>query len=218
MLDKTKPVLVFGATGLTGIQVVKSLLSKGFKVRAVVRDPQKGLAELGAGVDILALDLNDTAALGKILTGIPVIISALGSQNTKDPDEKEQVEHIFVVNLAAAAQEAGTEHIVMCSSIGTDKPEKFPFIEAVLRFKAKGEAALQNSGLTYTIVRPGGLNNNPGGQGVLLKDSLEVGGMISRVDVAEVMVQAILQPAAHNRVVEIINQPDAPTANRPDLF
>ncbi len=218
MLDKAKPILVFGATGLTGIQVVKSLQNKGFKVRAVVRDPQKALAKSGAGVDILTLDLKDTAELNKALAGVQVIISALGSQNTKDPDEKEQVEHIFVANLAVAAREAGIEHIVMCSSIGADKPEKFPFIEAVLRAKAKGEAALWNSGVTYTIVRPGGLNNNPGGQGVLLKESLDVGGMISREDVAEVMVQAILQPASHNRVVEIINQPDAPVAGRPDLY
>ena len=78
--------------------------------------------------------------------------------------------------------------------------------------------ALEGSGVPFTIVRPGGLTDAPGGGGVAIARTLPGFGTISRDDVAEVMTQALLQPEAKNKIVEIINDPDAPPANRPHLF
>ena len=78
--------------------------------------------------------------------------------------------------------------------------------------------ALIESGIAYTIVHPGGLRNDEGGQGVLVKDALQGFGTIARADVAEVLVQALLQPDARNRSVDVINDPEQGPANREGLF
>jgi len=102
--------------------------------------------------------------------------------------------------------------------MGTETPAAIPRLAKILEAKRRGEIILEKSGLDYTIVRPGGLHNNPGGEPVSLARHLPGFGAISRDDVAEVMVQAVLQPAARNRIVEIINDGSGLKASSPDLF
>ena len=63
-----------------------------------------------------------------------------------------------------------------------------------------------------------GLTDAPGGNGVTAARTLHGFGMISRDDVAEVIVQALLQPEAKNKIVEIVSAPDAGPADRPNIF
>jgi uncharacterized protein YbjT (DUF2867 family) len=112
----------------------------------------------------------------------------------------------------------GVQHFVLCSSMGVEIPEMIPPLAEILRQKRRGELALEHSGVPFTIVRPGGLTDQLGGGGVAIARTLPSFGMIARDDVAEVMVQALLQPEAKNKIVEIINVPDAGPASRPGLF
>ncbi len=212
------PVLVIGASGGTGSQVIKGLQAIGIPVVAMTRNPESEESLKGEGVTVLVGNPLAAASLQQALGGIKYVINTMGTRRPNDLEDIEAVEHHYMATLVQAATQAGVEHIVHCTSLGTDAPERFPFLLNVLKGKQKGEEVLINSGLTYTIVRPGGLNNNPGGEGVMVKAKLQDSGFIAREDVAQVMIQALLQPEARNKIFEIINQPGVGPANRPGLF
>lgn len=218
MSDFNGLVLVLGATGETGKLVVKSLQAKHIPVRVLVRDEDKTREFQSPGLEIIVGDPLNSHDEQRTLTGVRAAISVLGTRSSNDLDEIEAVENQAIANLIQAAKAAGVEHIVLCSSMGTTTPDQIPFLANILRGKRRGEIALIESGIPYTIVHPGGLRNDEGGQGVLVKDALQGFGTIARPDVAEVLVQALLQPEARNRSVDIINDPEQGPANREGLF
>lgn len=211
-------VLVLGASGRLGRRLVRALRRHGFAIRALIRDEsQRGLVE-GEDVEVIVGDVTKEEDARRAMNGVRYVVSALGSKGPADPAHIELIEFTTIVELAQLAGEMGVEQFVLCSSMGVEIPDMIPPLAEILRNKRRGELALENSGVPFTIVRPGGLTEEPGGQGVAAARTLHGFGMITRDDVAEVMVQALLQPAAKNKIVEIVNAPDAGPADRPDLF
>lgn len=213
----TGPVLVLGASGQTGQRVVQALRNKNIPVRALVRSNEQAHALSAPGVTTVVGDVQSDADLREALNDVEAVISALGVRTLEDLEQMEAIEHTMITRLIAAAGDTNVQQIVLCSSMGTETPEVLPPLTNVLRAKRRGEQALEASGIPYTIVRPGGLVNDPGGD-VLVQRSIQGFGSISRDDVAEVLVQALLQPAARSTIVEIVNQPGAGPVDRPDLF
>jgi len=211
-------VLVVGASGRTGQRVVQALRRRGFPVRALVRAQSKDSVAFGEGVEVMAGDVTNESDIRRALTGATFLVSALGSKGPTDAAHIELIEYTTIAELAQLAKEMGVQHFVLCSSMGVEIPEMIPPLAEILRQKRRGELALEHSGVPFTIVRPGGLTDQPGGGGVAIARTLPSFGMIAREDVAEVMVQALLQPEARNKIVEIVNAPDAGPADRPGLF
>ncbi len=221
-MEKATPTnelaLVVGASGRTGRRVVRALRRQGFRARAMIRDAsQRSLVE-GEGVEVFVGDVTCEEDVRRALEGAGCVLSALGSKNIGDAAHIELIEYTTIAELSQLAREAGARHFVLCSSMGVEIPDMIPPLAEILRQKRRGELALEGSGVPFTIVRPGGLNDDPGGGGIAIARALPGFGTISRDDVAEVMVQALLQPAARNRIVEIINAPDGRPATDPDLF
>lgn len=211
-------VLVLGASGRLGRRLIQALRRHGFAVRALIRsESQRALVE-GDGVEVIVGDVTNEEDARRAMNGVRYVVSALGSKGSADSAHIELIEFTAIAELAQLAAEIGVEQFVLCSSMGVEIPDMIPPLAEILRNKRRGELALENSGVPFTIVRPGGLTEEPGGQGVAAARTLHGFGMITRDDVAEVMVQALLQPAAKNKIVEIINAPDAGPADRPDLF
>ncbi len=211
-------VLVVGATGETGPHVVRILQQHGIPVRALVRSAEKADAIKGAGVDIRIGDLGTDISLAPIMEGVQGVISVLGSRALGDPELRDKIEYQAVVNLVDAAKQAGVQHFVFTTSSSTEHPERIPFLTEMLRVKRRAELYLIDSGLPYTIVRPGGLVNDPATNDVRVGRGDTITGRISRADVAQVLVQALLQPEALNQIVEIVSEPGAGAADRPSLF
>ena len=215
----SKPlVLVVGASGRTGQRVIQALCRHGFPVRALVRESSKHNLAVAEDVEVIVGDVTDEADIRRALAGVTYVVSALGSKGAADAAHIELIEFTTIAELSQLAKEMGVQHFVLCSSMGVEIPEMIPPLAEILRQKRRGELALEHSGVPFTIVRPGGLTDQPGGGGVAIARTLPSFGMIARDDVAEVMVQALLQPEAKNKIVEIINVPDAGPASRPGLF
>jgi len=210
--------LVVGASGRTGQRVVQALQRHGFPVRAMVRDESRRSLVAADGVEVVVGDVTREEDIRRALDGARYVVSALGSKGTADAAHIELIEFTTIAELAQLAQEMGVRHFVLCSSMGVEIPDMIPPLAEILRQKRRGELALEGSGVPFTIVRPGGLTDAPGGSGVAIARTLPGFGMISRDDVAEVMVQALLQPEARNKIVEIVNAPDAGPADRLGLF
>jgi uncharacterized protein YbjT (DUF2867 family) len=205
----TATVLVVGATGRSGPALLEALRAGGYtRVRALVRDPASARAKVAAAVELAQGDVRDPASLAKALDGVQYVVSALGSNTFNDPaNSPEKVDYEGVRNLATAAKAAGVKHYVQVSSLGVTNPSHpLNRFGKVMEWKLKGENALRTSGVPYTIVRPGGLGDGPGGKvGIRVgQGDTMASGAIQRADVALVCVQALGNPDAFGKTFEIV--------------
>lgn len=210
-----KTILVAGATGRTGTEVVSQLLADGYTVRVLVRDQEKARAAFGDRVSYFTGDVTDRATLTAAMQGADAVISAIGAKGKDGPSRPEVVDYQGVKNLAEAASAAGIRQFVLVSSRSVtqkDHPLNRMFGD-VLIWKLKGEDALRASGVPYTIIRPGGLSNGEPGQSAwVFEQGDRVSGQttITRADVATICVQALKYPEALNRTFETNTVPGSP--------
>ncbi len=213
------PVVVAGAGGRTGRLVVRELVAAGYGVRALVRDPAG--ASFPAGVEVLSADVRDPAALAAPLAGARGLVISIGARRGEAGNGPEQVDFGGVRNLATAAASAGVGQVVLVSSAGVTR-EDHPLnrlFDDVLRWKARGEAAVRAAGVPYTIVRPGGLTDADDGPGAIRLDQGDDGtGFIPRADVARLCVAALGEPAARNRTFEAYAAGGTAPVDYPRLF
>ena len=218
MVARYGTVLVFGATGETGRHVVHILQQRQIPVRALARSPEKAAAIQGDGVEVYLGDLNDDLPWDRLMDGVQGVISTLGTRLVGDLAQLEAIEYIAIGRIVDESANAGVSHIVFMSSIGTQHPDSVPLLSQILWIKRKAELYVMRSSLPYTIIRPGGLTNDPPVNAVKVGRGDRLQGRITRADVAQVLVQALLQPEARNQAVEIVNQEGAPSADRLGLF
>jgi len=213
-------VLVVGATGGVGRHVTRKLLARGEPLCLLVRNPVRIRTLFG---DVPCVFVGDTRQLNTLkpaFQGVRAVICTTGTTMPVGSNSPEHVDYEGVRNLVEVAHAAKVELFVLVSSCAVTKPDhplnKFG---QVLTWKLKGEDTLRASGLTYTIVRPGGLTNEPGRQSALVFDQGDrISGMISRADVAEVCIQALHQPDARNTTFEVVQTQGAPTDDWAALF
>lgn len=210
-MDKApRTVLVAGATGLTGQQVVNHLRQEGYRVVALARDSAKAREQLGSDVEVRQGDVKEPRTLTAAMSGVDAVISSIGARGREGPDRPEKVDYEGVRNLVDAAAAAKVQQFVLVSSRGVtqeDNPLNRMFGN-VLIWKLKGENYLRGSGVAYTIVRPGGLLNEPAGKGDIAFDQGDkkfgASAMaIPREDVAIVCVEALKHPESKFRTFEI---------------
>ncbi len=216
-------VLVAGATGGTGQEAVRQALAKGFAVRVLVRNEDAARPLLGERVQYAVGNVRDTEAVAKAVKGATYVISALGSNSQRDPDNKpEYIDYGGVKNLVEASKAAGVKQFVLVSSMGVTQPDHQlnKMFDNILVWKLKGEDLLRASGVPYTVVRPGGLRNAPVGQTALtaLQGDPKVSGQISRADVAAVCVAALGNAAAAGKTFEVIGADGAPPSDWTAFF
>jgi uncharacterized protein YbjT (DUF2867 family) len=221
-----KPVVVvIGATGRTGGEAVAQLAAQGaWSVRALVRDPAKA-AKLPSGVEVVRGDVRDPATLAAALRGATYVIAAAGSTGGAyfGDNSPEKVDYEGTKNVAEAAKAAGVKRVCLVSSMGvthSDHPLN-KRLNNIFDWKLKGENALRASGVGYTIVRPGGLRDEPGGRvGVraMQGDTLQSEGTIPRADVAAACIASLDLKAADRVTFEVVSAPGTPPADWPKVY
>jgi uncharacterized protein YbjT (DUF2867 family) len=217
-------ILVVGATGGTGKEVVRQAREAGYKVRALVRDADKARAQLGSDVELVVGDVRTGAGVAAAVRGVDYVVSALGSNVRNDPSNTpERVDYGGVRDLVNAAASAKVKHFVLVSSMGVthdDHPLNKMFGN-ILVWKRKGEEAVRASGVPYTIVRPGGLLDTPGGKAGIRAfqgDDLKNNGRIPRADVAAVCLNALGNPRAASKTFEIVSGAEGSSVDWSGLF
>lgn len=211
-------VLVVGATGGTGKEVVAQAVARGFSVRVLVRSESRAREVFGDSVQYVVGDVRDAATIDSAVAGATYVVSALGSNTQNDPANKpEFIDYGAIKALAEAARTSGVKQFVLVSSMGvTDKDHQLnKMFDNILTWKLKGEDALRASGVPYTVVRPGGLRDTPGGRGGIktLQGDPKVRGEIPRADVATVCVNALGRTDAVGKTFEIIGDPATTTVD-----
>lgn len=210
-------VLLAGATGYIGRAVAHELVRRHYEVVAIVREAGAGktarnLEALRAqlpGCDIRVASVAEPAQLAAALEGVTIdaAVSCIASRNGA-PADAWRVDCDANRNLLAAAQRAGASHFVLLSAICVQRP-RLAFQHAKLAF----EAALKESGITYSIVRPTAFFKSLAGQ----VDRVQAGRPflvfgdgcatackpISEADLAGFIVNCLEEPALANRILPV---------------
>lgn len=137
-------ILVTGATGTVGREVVAQLLAAGQTVRAMTRDPRK--AKLDSRAEVVRGDLEDSASLAEAVRGVDRIFSLTVGPQTG----------LHERNLAQAAKAAGVRHIVKLSAMGGDGETK----NDIRKWHDEGERAFRETGIPLTVLYPGAFMSN----------------------------------------------------------
>jgi uncharacterized protein YbjT (DUF2867 family) len=211
---------VVGATGETGRRIVQELVQRQISVRALVRDIEKGRQILPDGVELVVGDVLKPQSIREAIADSTVLLSATGAAPSFNPTGPYNVDYVGTKNLVDVAKEKGIEQFVMVSSLCTSKLfHPLNLFWLILVWKKQAEDYLQKSGVTYTIVRPGGLKNEDNTDAIVMQSADTLfEGSIPRTKVAQVCVEALLQPQARNKIVEIVAKPDAPAQPFDTLF
>ncbi|MGJ5672666.1 MAG: SDR family oxidoreductase [Nostochopsis sp.] len=211
---------VAGATGETGRRIVQELMARNIPVRALVRDVEKARSILPSEVELVQGDVLNLQSLATALGDSTVVLSATGAKPSFDPTGPYKVDYEGNKNLVDAAKAKGIEHFVMVSSLAASQLlHPLNLFWLILVWKKQAEEYLQKSDLTYTIVRPGGLKNEDNTDSIIMQNADTLfDGSIPRQKVAQVCVQALSEPAARNKIVEIVAKPEAATKSFGELF
>jgi uncharacterized protein YbjT (DUF2867 family) len=190
-------ILVTGATGTVGREVVRQLIAAGQPLRALVR-PGGAAPELGSGAQIAMGDASRPETLGAALCGVERLYLLLPMV----PALRQ-----WDAGIIAAAHSAGVRHVVKQSNMGAqDDPGT-----TMQRWHRAGELLLENSGMAWTFIRPTGFMTNALGWAGMIKSQGVVyapGGdgrlaVVDPRDIAAVAVAALTQPGHEGRAYDI---------------
>lgn len=147
MLNADKTVLVSGATGRQGGGVVRHMLVKGWKLRALTRDPSSHAAQELArqGIEVIQGDLEDPASLARASQGVYGVYSVQDYWAVGAKREVQQGK-----NLADVAKKAGVQHFVYSSVGGAERNSGIPHWES----KWEVEKHIRSLALPATVIRP----------------------------------------------------------------
>src|SRR5215204_4259487 len=204
------PVLVAGANGQLGSVIVRKLAAGGVPVRATGRDSQKLEKLRAAGVETVALDLMNLAALTDACRGVGQIVSTANNNMGKGATSPTKLDLTAHQNLCAAARNAGVRRILYVSAHGIDQDSPVD----IFRIKWYIEDAIRRSGVPYVIVRPTAFMDIWVDQ--IIADAIRKKGVatifgpgtaqanyIAVDDVAEFVVKILAREEIVNQVVEI---------------
>jgi uncharacterized protein YbjT (DUF2867 family) len=187
-------VVVAGGHGKVAQRLLARLAAADHRARGLIRSPDHAadLERLGAEAVLCDLEREDPRPH---LGGADAIVFAAGAGPGSGAERKRTVDYGAAVKLAQAALELGVGRYVMLSAMGTADVERAPEgMQPYLRAKADADEELRNSGLDWTIVRPGSLTDDPGTGRIDAARTLGRRGEIPRDDVAATLHACLEEP------------------------
>jgi len=202
-------ILVIGATGPTGTEIVKQALERGHQVTVAVRRPDG--ASFPAGVRVVKADVMDAASLANAAEGQQAVLSSLGSKIDRKPTT------LFsqgTRNILAAMQLSEIRRLLCVTGIGAgdskghggflyDRIIQPLLLDEIYKDKTRQEEIVRQSNLDWTIFRPGALNNGPR-KGVYREftdlTGVTIGG-ISRADTAHCLLAHLDDPSSYGKTI-----------------
>ncbi len=201
-------ILVVGATGTLGRQVVRRAIDEGHQVRCLVRSGNKAMFLKEWGAELIKGDLCYPESLPLALEGIDAVIDAATSRPT-DSESIKRVDWEGKVSLIQAVKTAGIDRFIFFSILGNQNFPEVPLME----IKRCTELFLAESGLNYTILQPCGFMQGLisqyaipilDGQGVWITGTSSAIAYMDTQDIAKFAVRALSVPATEKKTFPIV--------------
>jgi nucleoside-diphosphate-sugar epimerase len=197
-------VVIVGGHGKVAMRLEKLLAERGDSPRGIIRstDQVSDLEEIGAEpivLDIENVEIDDAVA------GADAVVFAAGAGPGSGPARKRTVDYGGAEKLLEAAISHDIRRYLIVSTINANHPESWsdemrPYFEA----KAEADKLVAESGLDYTIVRPGRLTDDPGTGKVQVGEEVERGA-VTRDDVASVLAECLIADNAIGKAFDLMN-------------
>lgn len=200
-------VLVVGANGQIGSQLVQFLhASEKYTVRAMVRREEQVKLLESQGIEAVRADLEGSIdEIAEVAKGCDVIVFTAGSGGHTGADKTLLIDLDGAVKTVEAAEKAGIDRFIMVSALQAHHRENWNVkIRPYYVAKHYADRVLAQSNLTYTILRPGGLLNEPGTGKVSIAENLER-SFIPREDVARTILAVIDEERTFNRSFDLVS-------------
>ena len=184
-------VVIVGGHGKIAMRLEKILAERGDSPRGIVRKTEQADDLEKIGAEPIVLDIENVDDIDDAFAGADAVVFAAGAGPGSGPARKLTVDYGGAVKSVQAAIAKEIRRFVIVSSINADHPERWseemkPYFEA----KADADKFVAESGLDYTIVRPGGLTDDPGTGKVEIAEDLG-SGTVPRDDVALVLAEVL---------------------------
>jgi uncharacterized protein YbjT (DUF2867 family) len=194
-------VVVAGGHGKIGIRLLRLLADRGHRARGLIRNPGHAEDLEAAGAEPVICDMEALENLSGCCEGADAVVFAAGAGPGSGAERKRTVDYEAAVKL----MDAGVRRYVIVSAIAAGRPQDWsdemrPYYEA----KAGADERLAESGLDYTIVRPGGLTDDPGTGRVRVGTNLDY-DQIPRDDVAAVLLAVLEEPSSIGKTFELVS-------------
>jgi uncharacterized protein YbjT (DUF2867 family) len=184
-------VVVAGGHGKVALRLLRLLAERGDRARGLIRNRDHAADLEAAGAEPVLCDLEQEDDVAPHVEGADAVVFAAGAGPGSGAARKRTMDLGGAVKLIEAARADGIGRYVIVSSMGAGNPERAsgpmrPYLEA----KAAANERLAASGLDYTIVRPGGLTDEPGSGRIRV--GIEIAfGQVPRDDVAATLVAVL---------------------------
>jgi len=205
-------LIVFGASGKTGNEIVKLALAQGHKVTAFVRDPSSMVLK-NNNLDYFTGDVFDLASVERAIKGHDAVVCALGAGNDL---KKTTVRTTGTINIIKSMKKNKVKRLMVMSAMGVGNSwdslsllNKI-FFATLLKSSREDhesqETAVIESGLEWTIIRPSGLIDTPR-TGVYKagENITAVTSKIARADIADLILKELKQNVLIGKAVTITN-------------
>jgi uncharacterized protein YbjT (DUF2867 family) len=205
-------IVIAGGHGQIARQLGRLLADRGDRVRGLIRNPDQAGDLEAIGVEPVVFDLERDDGLATAIEGADVAVFAAGAGPGSGAARKETMDRDGAIKLIEACKADGVGRYLIVSSMGA-KPgvtgdEVF---EVYLRAKFEADEAVRASGLDYTVVRPGGLTDDPGTGRIALAPDL-ARGSVARADVAATFAAMLEAPNTIAKTLDLVGG-DTPIAD-----
>lgn len=198
-------VFLIGANGQIGQRLTGLFQKDGtHTLRAMVRKEEQKEALQAAGIEAVLADLEGSAEdIAKAAEGCDAVVFTAGSGGSTGHDKTLLIDLDGAAKAVEAAKKAGIKRFIMVSALQAHNRANWneslkPYYVA----KHYADKILEASGLTYTIIRPGGLLNDPGTGNIKAAADLERGS-ISRDDVANTVIASLDEPNTYEKAFDL---------------
>lgn len=205
-------VVVLGATGATGLEIVGRAIEMGHSVTAFVRSPEKLLARFGDRVDIVRGDLLNVGELKQVVRGHDAVLSGFGPRVPVGKGDEDVVTR-FTSALTKAMRDSGVRRVVVESVAFLFKDSLLPpayflgrlFFPRIVKDWEAAEGVLQDSALEWTIVRPPRLTDKQRTGKYRFREGHlpSLAFSVSRADVADFMVRSLENQVYVRKIVGV---------------
>ena len=197
-------IVIAGGHGRIALRLARLLSARGDTVRSIIRNPGHSAGVHATGAEPVVADMEALDDLSEVVEGAACVVFAAGAGPGSGPERKRTVDYGAAVKLRDAAAAVGAARYLMVSAMGAGDPSSGseamrPYLEA----KHDADAAVMESALDWTVVRPGGLTDEPGTGLVSVGDRLGR-GFVSRDDVAAVLVGCLDEPRTIGKAFDLL--------------